>query len=436
MLTTTKAAAKQVRQLVGARRLFSGMVLVLAALAACSNPTPVLETKPVPTIARTATPAANPIQVSATQPPASPARSEVVTQPTAEPTPTPAPTPTPVPAVTPVPPTSTPNPEPTPVLMLQLPNVADTVERVRPAVVSIVVEVITRDLFGAPRSNFGSGTGVIFSPDGLVITNNHVIQGASTIIVTLDDGSQLEAGIVGADRLSDLAVLRIPGEEFTFMELKKGIKIRVGEWVIAIGNALALPGGPTVTVGVVSALGRTISGASGAGMYDMIQTDTVINPGNSGGPLISLNGELIGINTAVLRGGGRGGPPIEGIGFAINMETVVLVSEQLIIDGRVKWAWMGAFLDDLIPEIAAELGLPVREGVVIQQVVRGGPSDNAGIRPGNIILSMGGRKVATVTDLTRLLRQEFSAGQEIKVEMFRGGSKEEVVLLLGERPTR
>ena len=183
-------------------------------------------------------------------------------------------------------------------------------------------------------------------------------------------------------------------------------------------------------------MGRTIGGSTGSPLYDLIQTDTVINPGNSGGPLISLDGRLVGINTAVLRGSGGGGPAIEGIGFAINMETAVLVADQLVKDGRVKWAWMGVFLADLIPEMAAELGLPIREGVGIQDVLPGGPSDKSGIRQGDIILSMGGSKVATITDLTRLLRKEFAAGQDIEVELFREGSTQTLTLTLGERPSR
>ena len=349
-----------------------------------------------------------------------------------------APSATTVPAPTsqPAPTIAQPAPTIAPRTVLQLPNVADTVERVRPAVLSIVAEVIVRDRAGNPRSNFGSGTGVIITPDGLALTNNHVIEGAANITVTMDDGSQLEAELVGADRLTDLAVLRLPLGKYTFMPPDDSIKLRAGEWVIAIGNALALPGGPTVTVGVVSALGRTIGGAMGAPLYDLVQTDTVINPGNSGGPLISLAGELIGINTAVLRGGGGGGPPIEGIGFAINMETAVQVSQQLIADGRVKWAWMGVFLADLVPEMAMQLGLPIREGVVIQDVLPDGPSHEAGIQPGDIIMSMDGRDTATVTELTRLLRREFRAGQEIEVQLFRGGSRQTVRLILGEWPAR
>jgi S1-C subfamily serine protease len=318
------------------------------------------------------------------------------------------------------------------VVVLPLPNIADTVERVRPAVVSIVAEVVVMTRLG-PRSSFGSGTGVIISSEGLVLTNNHVVEDAGKIVVTLDDGTQAEAKVVGADRLSDLAVLRIPDGSYAHLPLTQNIRLRVGEWVIAIGNALALPGGPTVTVGVVSALGRSIGDSQGVTLYDLIQTDAVINPGNSGGPLLNLQGDLVGINTAVQRVSASGAP-VEGIGFAINTETASQVAEQLIAIGRVRWAWMGAILADLVPEVAAEVGLPVRQGVVIQNILINGPSDRAGIQPGDIMLSADGHKLATVSDLTRLLKQEFRAGQEIEVELFRDGARETIRLLLGERP--
>ena len=410
---------------------FLAAILALIAGVACSNATPTAEVEPEPTAAPTEAPTIAAVPEIAAEPVSAESNPAV---PTATNVPPPTATDTPKPTAMP---TRTPT-EPALAPMLQLPNVADTVERVRGAVLSIVAETIVRDRFGNQRSNFGSGTGVIFSRDGLALTNNHVIEGATNIIVTMDDGSQLEAELLGADALADLAVLRIPGPFETFLPLKQDANLRVGEWVIAIGNALALPGGPTVTVGVVSALGRTIGGSGSSPLYDLIQTDTVINPGNSGGPLISLAGNLVGINTAVLRGGGGGGgrPTIEGIGFAINMETAILVSDQLITDGRVKWAWMGVFLADLIPEKAAELDLPIREGVVITDVLPGGPSDQAGIRPGDIILSMDGNKVATVTDLTRLLRTKFASGLEIEVELFRDGSTKTLNLVLGERPSQ
>ncbi len=319
---------------------------------------------------------------------------------------------------------------------LQLPNIADTVERVRPAVVSIVSEAITIDRFGRRRSSFSSGTGVIIDESGLVLTNNHVIEGGVEITVTQDDGTQTVAEVVGADRLSDLAVLRLPGDGYPFLPMRMDGGLRAGDWVIAIGNALALPGGPTVTVGVVSALGRSIQSSPGVTLYDLIQTDTSINPGNSGGPLIDLAGNLVGINTAVLRG--SGGVSVEGIGFAIDIDTAQQVSQQLVELGRVRWAWMGVFLADLAPEVAAEVGLPIREGVIIQTTVAGGPSDRAGIQPGDIVVRIGGHDIAMVSDLTRLLKQEFSAGQVVEVEIFRtangAGARETLDLELGERP--
>ena len=322
------------------------------------------------------------------------------------------------------------------VAMLQLPNIADTVERVRPAVVSIVARTVSRDRFGRQSTGFGSGTGVIFDESGLVLTNNHVIEGGVEITVTQDDGTQVEAEIIGADLLSDLAVLRLPGDGYPSLPLRENGSLRAGDWVIAIGNALALPGGPTVTVGVVSALGRSIESTPGVTLYDLIQTDTSINPGNSGGPLIDLGGNLVGINTVVLRG--SSGVSVEGIGFAVDVKTAQQVAMQLVELGHVRWAWMGVFLADLSPEVAAQVGLPIREGVIIQNTLVDGPSDRAGIHPGDIVVKIDGHDIATVSDLTRLLKQEFKAGQEVEVEVFRvvdgQSSTKMLALKLGERP--
>jgi len=263
-----------------------------------------------------------------------------------------------------------------------------------------------------------------------------VIENGVQIIVTQDAGTQVEAEIIGADRLSDLAVLQLPGDGYPSLPLRENGSLRAGDWVIAIGNALALPGGPTVTVGVVSALGRSIEASPGITLYELIQTDTSINPGNSGGPLIDLNGDLIGINTAVLRG--SSGVAVEGIGFAINIETAQQVAEQLVELGHVRWAWMGVYLADLIPEVAAEVGLPIREGVIIRDTVLDGPSHQAGMIPGDILVNIAGHDIATISDLTRLLKQEFSAGQSVEVEVYRVtdgvGDRTMLNLELGERP--
>ena len=323
-------------------------------------------------------------------------------------------------------------PEPAP-LQMQLLNVAGTVEIARPAVVSIVAEARIRGVYGDVYSVFGNGTGVIFDPQGLVLTNTHVVDRATTITVTMDDGSQEKATVIGADPMSDLAVLQLPGSDYPHLPLTSGAAPRVGDWVIAIGNALALPGGPTVTVGVVSALGRSLDVSPEITLYNLIQTDTVMNPGSSGGPLLNLNGELVGINTAVQRYS-QDGSPVEGVGFAINMESANLISDQILELGRVRWSWMGAFLDDLDPKRAAEAGLPIREGVVVVNLFKDGPSHQAGIQPGDIILSMNGHKVDTTRVLIRLLRQEFKPRQEIQVELYREGSKLTLPLVLKERP--
>ena len=341
--------------------------------------------------------------------------------------------PTAAPADTPEPVQTTPPGEPPLEPVLQLPNVADTVERVRPAVVSVLAEVVNIGAFGR-QTRPSTGTGVIITKDGFVLTNNHVVEGAQEVIITLDDGTLLDAELVGTDRLSDLAVLRLPPGDYSFLPLTSDIEVRVGEWVIAIGNALALPGGPTVTVGVVSALGRSREAIGGTTLNDLIQTDTVMNAGNSGGPLINLRGEIVGINTAVLRSSFGRSLPVEGIGFAVNMETAAQVSTQLINQGRVKWAYMGVGLNDLSAEAVARFNLPFREGAVVSGVGPGTPAHRAGVLPGDIILSLDGKQTATVTDVLRLLRQDLQAGQAVEMEVYRNRATVDLEIVLGERP--
>ena len=312
-------------------------------------------------------------------------------------------------------------------------NVADTVEKVRPSVVSIVSETVVRNRYGRPRPAFGSGTGVIFTAAGLVLTNNHVIEKSNSITVTMEDGTQEKAKLIGSDPMSDLAVLKLPSGPYPYLPLAINSKPRVGDWVIAIGNALALPGGPTVTVGVISALGRSLEVANGVTLFDLIQTDTVINPGSSGGPLLNLSGELVGINTAVQRFSDTG-TLVEGVGFAINVQTATLISQQLVDLGRVRWAWIGAFLDDLDPRRAAEAGLPIREGVVVLNLFKDGPAHKYGVKRGDIILSLDDHKVGTTQTLAKHMRQTFAPGDEIQVELYRNGERITIPIILEERP--
>ena len=247
-------------------------------------------------------------------------------------------------------PTSTPITPPTtdgssvPPTVPQLPDVAAVVARVGPSVVSLLVEM---------GSGFAAGSGVIFDAEGHILTNNHVIHDANRVTVTLDDGHQYDARVIGTDRLTDLAVLKIESVVYPHVDFADPGSLQVGQWVIAIGNALALPGGPSVTVGVVSAVDRSFEAQRGRILNGLIQTDTVINPGNSGGPLLNLSGEIVGINTAVLRG-----ERIEGIGFAVSSETAIPVSRELIANGRVKWAWLGVVASELSLQGAAYKALP------------------------------------------------------------------------------
>ena len=340
-------------------------------------------------------------------------------------TPTSAPTPTP---------TSSAQPDPATAGLPQLPDIAGVVDAARPAVVSVVTEVLVRNFSGRLVPDFHSGSGFIFDSRGYILTNNHVVEGARNVTVTLDAGTQFEAKVEGTDRLTDLAVLRIDGEDFPAIPLGDPSSVRVGDWVIAIGNALALPGGPTVTVGVISALDRAFPVTSETQLYGLIQTDASINPGNSGGPLLNLDGEVVGINTAIARGD-RSGRDIEGIGFAVGMETSAAVAQQLMEKGRVKWAFLGVSLRELEPQIAAQVGVPIREGVLVADMSRDGPAWRAGIRPGDVIVSMGGEKVSTVRELIRLLRHEHSVDEKVQVTIFREEKEMSLEVKLGERPT-
>ena len=307
------------------------------------------------------------------------------------------------------------------------------VEKVRPTVVSVVTEVLLRDIFGRVFRDTQSGSGVIFDSRGYILTNNHVVDNFSSVTVTLDDGTQFEAEVVGADSLTDLAVLKINGGPFPAVTAGDPSKVRAGDWVIAIGNALALPGGPTVTVGVISALDRVFQVSSNLQLYGLVQTDASINPGNSGGPLLNLRGELVGINTAVARGDQQG-RDVEGIGFAVGMDTAVPVAQQLLDRGQVRWAWLGVGLADLTPERAAQVGVQIREGVLITNLLQGGPAWEGGIRAGDVIVSMGGDKVSTVRDLIRILRQESAVGETVEVNIFRERRERTLKVTLGDRP--
>jgi serine protease Do len=265
------------------------------------------------------------------------------------------------------------------------------------------------------------GSGFIISDDGFVVTNNHVIEDADEITVKLAGGDEFEARIVGRDPNTDLALIRIESKDrFPAISLGDSDGVKVGEWVVAIGSPFGLE--QTVTAGIVSAKGRVI----GSGPYDdFIQTDASINPGNSGGPLINMNGEVVGINTAIIAAG-------QGIGFAVPINMARNVIEQLRQHGEVTRGWLGVAIQELDDEMAEYYGVEKGEGVFVAQVFEGDPADAAGIRAGDIIVSVDGKKVSTTRELTGLIAG-IPVGEEATVLVLREGKKKQFVVEIAKR---
>ena len=279
------------------------------------------------------------------------------------------------------------------------------------------------DQGGEPQSGLGSG--VIVSTSGYVLTNNHVVEGADEIEVFLNDGRHTVAKVIGTDPDSDLAVLKIELDKLPIMVLGNSDNLEVGDQVLAIGNPFGV--GQTVTSGIVSALGRNQLGINT--FENFIQTDAAINPGNSGGALVDTNGNLLGINTAIYsRSGGS-----MGIGFAIPVSTAKQVLEGLVRDGRVTRGWIGVEPSDLSPELAETFDVKLKEGVIITGVLQNGPAAKAGVRPGDVIVSIAGKRV---TDVTQLLSQvsALKPGTAAKFQIQRKGDKLDLELTPGLRP--
>ena len=309
--------------------------------------------------------------------------------------------------------------------VLQLPSIADLVSVVQPAVVSIFVESVNQGLF-FDFTDQGAGSGVIVSSDGYVVTNFHVIHDVVGIKVHLPDGKTYDAEVVGWDVVTDLAVLKIePEDALPVIEWGDSDNIRVGDWVVAVGNALALKGGPTVTLGIVSAQGRTVR-TEREPLYDMIQTDAAINDGNSGGPLVNMDGDVIGISTAVER-------RAQGIGFAISSETAKPIIDSLIEHGRVARPLMGMNGEDVTSAIANRLSLNVKEGVIITRISRAGPAFNAGLQVGDVIVSLDGIPTSDMGGFLTLL-WSYEVGDSIQVDYLRENKNFETSVDLMERP--
>ena len=351
---------------------------------------------------------------------------------TAEPVLTPSPTATDAPVVASPTPTTSPN------QVLALHDIGSVVDRVLPSVVSVITTVEQRNFFGRMVEGASTGSGIIIDDQGHIITNNHVVEGGTKVEVTLhrEPKQSWPVTVVGTDPLSDIAVLRLDPASVPFSltvtPLGDSEALRVGEWVVAIGSPLGFSG--TVTLGIVSAKGRSLDLGS-VNLIDLIQTDALINPGNSGGPLLNLNGEVVGINTATIRGAVGGGQEAEGLGFAVSATIVKLVADQLIASGEMAWPIMGVTVSENDPAQAVELGLDVEYGVVIESIVPEGPADEAGIRRLDVVIALDGEKVQTVTDLLQALRIRYKVGDTVAVTIVRDNEEQtfDVVLERLER---
>jgi Do/DeqQ family serine protease len=275
------------------------------------------------------------------------------------------------------------------------------------------------------QAQTGLGSGVIISPDGYILTNNHVVEGADEIEVTLTDGRRTQAKIIGTDPETDLAILRITLDKLPVIALGNSDSLEVGDQVLAIGNPFGV--GQTVTSGIVSALGRSQLGINT--FENFIQTDAAINPGNSGGALVDVNGNLLGINTAIYsRSGGS-----MGIGFAIPVSTARMVLDGIVKDGRVTRGWIGVEPNDLSPELAETFGVKTDKGVIITGVLQDGPAAQGGMQPGDVIVQVQGKAVGNVSELLTAVAG-LQPGTEAPFEVQRGKDTLQLQISPGVRP--
>jgi S1-C subfamily serine protease len=367
--------------------------------------------------------------------------------------------PTVAPTATPIPATPTPIPPP-PVSVLpdeaqaanaleaQVIAVYDTVS---PAVVNITNRSIAYDWFMQPVPQEGTGSGFVYDTQGHIVTNYHVIEGAEELIVTLADGQEYDATVVGSDPTNDLAVIHIDaGESLPKpMVLADSSKLRVGQFVVAIGNPFGLE--RTLTTGVISALGRIIqSPADNRFIGEAIQTDAAINPGNSGGPLLDLEGRVIGVNSQII----SPSQASAGIGFAVSANTVLRVVPALIERGYYPHPWIGTYMMPITSAVAktlreANMNVPVESGLLVLEVVKGGPADQAGIRggsrvvrfgnvrvplDGDIIVAIDDKKIDTFQDMTVYLENQKVVGDMVSVKVVRDGEEQVFQVTLAETP--
>jgi serine protease Do len=295
-----------------------------------------------------------------------------------------------------------------------LPNIADVVALVKPAVVAINIEVVAYDFFNRPYTEQGAGSGWIIDPSGIIVTNNHVVEGANTVSVTTWDGTTYTADVnaIATDSVNDVAIIKIDAQNLPTVKIGDSTQMRVGDWVIAIGNALGQ--GIRASEGIISLTDVSLQITQGQTLYDLIETTAAINPGNSGGPLVNLAGEVIGITSAKVAQVG-----VEGMGYAISIDTASPIIQELVNKGYVTRPWLGVGLYTVDQLAVQQLKLGIDHGVLLVEVVSGSPADEAGLKKWDVITALGGEEVNSVEELTGILHAA-TIGQPLEIKYWRG----------------
>jgi serine protease Do len=306
-----------------------------------------------------------------------------------------------------------------------LPDFRPVVSKVMPAVVSVTTEVVTSDFFGRQYTESVAGSGILIDDKGYIATNNHVVEDAESIQAELIDGRIFTATIVGTDALSDLAVIKVDATELPYADWGDSDSLSVGEWVLAIGNALGE--GITATEGIVSRLDVSVD-VEGNTLYGLIQTTAAINPGNSGGPLVNMSGEVMGINSVKIVAS-----DVEGMGYAISSDAAKPIIEDLVRYGQASHPWLGVGLYSVNPSVAAAMNLTVDRGALIAELVVDSPAEAAGLRTGDVIIRFRGDEIDSVADLVQAIRAS-DIGEEVEIVFVRGEDTKTASVQLIERP--
>lgn len=306
-----------------------------------------------------------------------------------------------------------------------LPSIADVVAKVKPSVVAINTESTTY-FFGQPQTEQGAGSGWIIDGDGIIVTNNHVVEGAKSVTVTMVDGRTFPAETVKTDPPTDLAVIKINAKNLPSVKVGDSNLLRVGDWVVAIGNPLGL--GISAKEGIISRLGVSLQVSAGQTSYNLIETSAAINPGNSGGPLVNMAGEVVGITSLKISASG-----VEGMGYAINIKTATPIIQELIQKGYVVRPWLDDGFVTVTPPIAFRYGLAVGQGAFVTNITPNSPADKAGIKRYDVITGFDDKVITTADELDQAIYSS-QIGQKVKITYYRGNNKNTTYATLTASP--